>query len=69
MKNDNHFSISSLENSMDRADWRATYSPWGREELDVSEYAHAKLLMLSFPVTGFSLLPAFLNRSLRVGYN
>ena len=54
---------------MDRADWRATYSPWGREELDVIEYAHAKFLMLNFPVTEFSLLPAFLNRSLRVGYN
>ena len=28
---------SCLENSMDREAWWATYSPWGRKELDVIE--------------------------------
>lgn len=56
-----HFSISSLESSMGRADWQAAYSPWGCEELDVTKLAHAKFPALNFPVTEFPLLPAFLN--------
>ena len=28
---------SRLENPMDTGAWRATYSPWGRKELDTAE--------------------------------
>ena len=33
----NPLQYSCLENSMDREVWQATYSPWGRKELDTAE--------------------------------
>ena len=37
---DNPFWYSCLESPMDRGAWWATYSPWGHEELDMTEHAH-----------------------------
>ena len=36
-RNDYPLQYSCLENSMDRAAWRATYSPRGCKELDMTE--------------------------------
>ena len=33
----NPLQCSCLENPMDRVAWQATYSPWGRKELDTTE--------------------------------
>ena len=33
----NPLQYSCLENCMDRGAWQATYSPWGRKELDTAE--------------------------------
>ena len=35
--NGNLLQYSCLENPMDRGAWWATYSPWGRQELDMTE--------------------------------
>ena len=35
--NGNPLQYSCLENCMDRGAWQATYSPWGRKELDTAE--------------------------------
>ena len=35
--NDNPLQYSCLENSMNRGTWQATYSPWGRKELETTE--------------------------------
>ena len=35
--NGNPLQYSCLENPMDRGAWWATYSPWGRQELDMTE--------------------------------
>ena len=35
--NGNRLQCSCLENSMDRGAWQATYSPWGRKELDTTK--------------------------------
>ena len=36
-ENGNLFQYSCLENPMDRRAWRATYSPWGCKDLDMTE--------------------------------
>ena len=36
-ENGNLLQYSCLENPMDRGDWWATYSPWGRKEWDTTE--------------------------------
>ena len=37
--NGNPLQYSSLENSMDRGAWQATYSPWGHKESDTTEHS------------------------------
>ena len=37
--NGNPLQYSSLQNSMDRGTWRATYRPWGHNELDTTEHS------------------------------
>ena len=37
-RNSNPLQYTCLENPMELGTWRATYSPWGRKESDVTEY-------------------------------
>ena len=42
----NPLQYSGLENPMDRGAWQDTYSPWGRKELDTTEWLSLSLLLL-----------------------
>ena len=42
--NSNPLQYSWLENSMDRRAWRATIHPWGRKELDMTEWLSVHFL-------------------------
>ena len=49
---DNPVQYSCLENPMDGGAWQATYSPWGRTEVDTTERQTHNLakVILRFPV-------------------
>ena len=47
----NPLQYSCLEDHMDRGAWRATYSPWGRKELDTAERLTLLLLVATILTT------------------
>ena len=57
--NGNPLQHSCLENSMDRGDWQAIYSPWGHKESDMTE--HATCHMTEHASTHYTLGPCCLS--------
>ena len=53
--NGNPLQYSCLENSMDRKAWRATISPWGCKELDLTKHAHFLFPTFIFILIAYSL--------------
>ena len=48
---------SCLENSVDRGTWWATYSPWGRKELDMTERLTCTYPLLNLNKSHLSIHP------------
>ena len=54
VRNGNPLKYSCLENSMDRAIWQASFSPWGCKESDRTEHIKFSTLFLSQVMLIFS---------------